>query len=224
MLQSRLIDVYSYCRVIILSFFFLIFFFYFSLLIILPHLAGVPPQIICKERTFHMWSKKNNKIWVLVCLMISLFSYTDWKFGYSTLSWKLIWNLKGLYHWFLETWAAAKQVGAYVSPFWVVLRSFLHFGILKFHRFVSVCFHGLCEILGVIFFKKMSFFWQNLSYRVFDNPTFFLFSFAGALSVKCEGFSDWLCVLPLSYFFLFCLLFFSLGDFFNRIFYLLNKF
>ena len=87
LLQSRLIHVYSYCRVIILSFFFLIFFFYFSLLIILPHLAGVHPQITCKEVTFYIWSKKS-KIWVLVCLMISLFSYTDWKFGYRTLSWK----------------------------------------------------------------------------------------------------------------------------------------
>ena len=33
----------------------------------------------------------------------------------------------------------------------------------------------------------MSFFCQNLLYRVFDNPTFFLFSFTGALSVKCDG-------------------------------------
>ena len=84
LLQSRLIHVYSYCRVIILIFFSS----FISLcFIILPHLAGVHPQITCKEVTFYIWSKKT-KIWVLVCLMISLFSYTDWKFWYRTLSWK----------------------------------------------------------------------------------------------------------------------------------------
>lgn len=125
--------------------------------------------------------------------------------------------MKGLHHWLLEPWAADKQFGAYISPLWKILGSFLHLGVLKFHRDVSKSLSFFIHSVGhlVRLFKmKIYVLPFGITSHIGSLIVFHFFLFAFFSSIfsllffwrfinQMWGFPDWLSLslTSLSYFF-----------------------